>query len=806
MQPHFEVEQLRLFQRMVHKGLIYRKHKPVYWSPSSMTALAEAELEYKEDHVSEAAYVKLPILGDFQSALGLGNDVLPVNGKLFAVIWTTTPWTLPSNRAIAIHDDLEYCIIRHGDDGLLMARSRLDAARAWLRGPVDFVVPSISGAKLRTLEYWNPLRVDKVTLSAPSSKIIHADYVSADSGTGLVHLAPAHGMEDYEACAGLDVDMTAPITDSGRFTEDAYPREPERLTSKYLTPDGAREVLNILGNDVLHSHKQVHKYPYDWRTKKPVIIRATEQWFADVGRIKDKALKALENVKFIPASGKVRLESFINGRSEWCISRQRSWGVPIPALYDTEGNAMVSDESINHIIATIEKRGIDAWFSDAPDDPAWIAPSLSGTYRRGTDTMDVWFDSGSSWSQTRGQADVYLEGSDQHRGWFQSSLLTYIAAQDTDETTPPTAPFKTLITHGFALDAGGKKMSKSIGNIISPTQIMDGSLLPPLSSKKQRKTAGITEDKTVHDALGADALRLWVASSEYTRDVTISTPVIKSIHSALLRYRTIMKMLLGSMHEPARSTPLTTLDCIALIQVKDVMDEVKTAYDNCEFHKAFAAINNWISGPLSAFYLEALKDRLYCGDGGGVVEPLFFAFSRMLAPITPLLVEEAWDHRPAWMKADKQLVPPAHQLWDDPLYPASRFATDETSLRNDLPILLCVRDAVKAALEEARGKKTLGSSLQSAVYVDVASGSHVQSTLGKYADELDSMFVVSSVSLGEVPEMWDAAGKFEAPGGVAGTVYVGRPKAQKCVRCWRYLAPKEDSLCGRCDDVVSHSG
>jgi isoleucyl-tRNA synthetase len=422
--------------------------------------------------------------------------------------------------------------------------------------------------------------------------------------------------------------------------------------------------------------------------------------------------------------------------------------------------------------------------------------------------MDVWFDSGSSWSQSKGQADVYLEGSDQHRGWFQSSLLTYIAAAEcTDETATPTAPFKTLVTHGFTLDAKGKKMSKSLGNIISPTQIMDGSLLPPMSARKQRKDAGIDRNTPVHDALGADALRLWVASSEYTRDVTIGTPVVKAIHSALLRYRTIMKMLLGSMHESARSTDLTTLDHIALIQLKDVMCEVKTAYENYEFYKAFAAINNWVSGPLSAFYLEALKDRLYCGDGGGVVEPIFGGFSRMLAPITPMLVEEAWDSRPGWMKADRyrSLVHPAHQLFDDPLYPPSRFTANEASLRKDLPVLLSVRATVKAALEEARAMKLLGSSLQSAVYIDVAQDQgQVATALKKYADELDAMFVVSSVSVGEKPEKWDVAKEFEVGDRTAGMVYVGPPVAEKCPRCWRYLAPQPEMLCGRCEDVVSH--
>lgn len=648
MDAGYEIRQLRQFQRMVAQGLIYRKHKPVYWSPSSATALAEAELEYKEDHVSVSGYVRFPIVGDWEERLGAKG----IKG-LYAAIWTTTPWTLPANRAIAVHDNLEYMIIRPKgwEDGLIVAGSRFDAATAWFQERPDVILSSVMGSQLNGLQYLNPLRGS----SAAPSPIIHADLVSAESGTGLVHLAPAHGMEDFDACSALGLDVSSPITDDGYFTKDAYPDDPLRLTSAPSVVEGASKVvLRELGRDVLFVHKYTHKYPYDWRTKKPVIIRATEQWFADVAGIKDDALAALDKVDFIPKSGRSRLESFVKGRSEWCISRQRAWGVPIPALYDREGKAVVTDESIEHIIGTIKERGIDAWFSDPPDDPAWVAPSLEGEFRRGTDTMDVWFDSGTSWSQTEGQADVYLEGSDQHRGWFQSSLLTWIAAQRdrrdaTGNAGEPTAPFKTLITHGFTLDGQGKKMSKSLGNVISPGQIMDGTVFPPI---KLRGKAKAEAKGPTYNALGSDALRLWAASSEYTRDVNLGPPVLKTTLSSLLKYRSIMKMLLGSMHESARTAPLTALDHIALLQLSDVMREVGAAYGNHEFYKGMAALNKWLNTDLSAFYLEALKDRLYCGDGAGVLEPIFLGFARMLTPVVPMLVEEAWDNRPEWMAAD----------------------------------------------------------------------------------------------------------------------------------------------------------
>ena len=312
----------------------------------------------------------------------------------------------------------------------------------------------------------------------------------------------------------------------------------------------------------------------------------------------------------------------------------------------------MNDEVVEHIISVIQERGTQACWSDAPDDEAWIPSSLrgKGKYRRGTDTMDVWFDSGSSWTMMPGRADIYLEGSDQHRGWFQSSLLTRIAAgTQADNNFEKGAPFKQLITHGFTLDQAGKKMSKSLGNIIEPQQVMDGTLLPPI---KRKKGNAAPQGQPAYDAMGPDALRLWAASSDYTHDVAIGVPVLSAIHTALIKYRTMVKMLLGSVHESARTTPLTATDHIAILQLQDTMQEVGKAFDNYEFYKGFAALNKWVTNDLSAFYLEALKDRLYCGDGGGVIEPLLTGLLRMLTPVTLLLVEEAWDHRPEWMKAD----------------------------------------------------------------------------------------------------------------------------------------------------------
>ncbi|KAK8074719.1 Isoleucine--tRNA ligase [Apiospora hydei] len=765
MDAAYEIRQLRLFQKMVKKGLIYRRYKPVYWSPSSKSALAEAELEYRDDHVSNAAWVRFPIDESWRThspLAPLAESVSPAT-RLYAVIWTTTPWTLPANQAIAVHDDLD----------------RVESSLAKVPGKVSSV--TIQGRQLKGLKYTNPAQ-GKAGRPQP---IIHADFVSADSGTGLVHLAPGHGFDDYEVCRGLGLPITAPINNEGVFTQEAYPDDPSRLTTAPSVIDGASQaVIDLLGQDILASEKYQHKYPYDWRTKRPVVIRATEQWFADVASIKDEALAALENVRFVPESGKNRLSSFVKGRSEWCISRQRAWGVPIPALYDSNGAAIVSEEIVGHIIGVIQERGINAWYMDELDDPAWIPTDLHGRgYSRGTDTMDVWFDSGSSWSMMPAQADVYLEGSDQHRGWFQSSLLTRIAAGAVEE---------------------GKKMSKSLGNVMEPHQVMDGTLLPPMKLKGKA-----AQGPPQYDALGADALRLWAASSDYTRDVVISVPVLSAIHTALVKYRTIIKMLLGSMHESARSAPLSATDHVAIVQLQDTMQEVEAAFANHEFYKGFNAINRWVNNDFSAFYLEALKDRLYCGDGGGVLEPILNGFLRMLAPMTPSLVEEAWDHRPNWLKQDTAALHPLQQLYNEPLVKPSRLTLDLDTVRSDIPVLMTVHAAIKAGLERARSDKVLGQSLQSSVILAVPDeAATVKTVLDRYAQELDVMFVVSSVNVNAPVDgqaAWKYEHEFEAGNGHMGTATVLPPRDVKCPRCWRYIAPVEDQLCGRCEDVVGET-
>ncbi|RKF76072.1 Isoleucine--tRNA ligase [Golovinomyces cichoracearum] len=781
MDKAYEIEQLKIFQNMTQNGLISRRYKPVYWSPSSQTALAEAELDYKSDHISTAAYVKFLITTIPKNL----RKIIPIDGNLSAVIWTTTPWTLPANRAIAINSELEYSIVRHNSELLLIAKVRVEEVIKLLsKGEhLDIVIDSILGCDLEGAQYKN------LFSASDSCPIIHADFVSADAGSGLVHIAPGHGYDDYEVCTSLGIEAVAPVNDLGCFTAESFPADPSALEGISVLQGGDAQVLKILGDRILASHKFKHKYPYDWRTKLPVIIRATEQWFADVGTIKNKAIDCLKKVKFIPKTGRARLESFVKDRNEWCISRQRAWGVPIPALYADDGTAILTNESVEHIISVIIEKGIDAWWTDAPDDPAWIAPGLKGKFRRGKDTMDVWFDSGTSWSQIKGQADIYLEGTDQHRGWFQSSLLTHSGGSGRDWP-----PFKALITHGFTLDQTGKKMSKSIGNVIAPSQIMDGSLLPPVKTKKGRTQTS--------QALGVDALRLWAASSDFTRDVMVGEAVLQSNHSTLLKLRMIIKMLLGSMHLPEKDFEITTIDHIALIHLEKVMNEVDVAYDNYEYYHAVKAIGKWVSTDLSSFYLEAMKDRLYCGNGQSVLDDIFHGLLKMLTPITPLLVEEAWCHRPHWMvvRGDPH---PLYRTPSNPIISENRRLVRDPSIAEDLPWIMNASGAIKIAQEQARSQKLIGSSLESSIILELPSSAIA--TFNRYINELDSIFVVSSVKLGTSPKSdWKFSSNFDAPGG-QGTAWVTAPKSKKCPRCWRYVSQNDSELCVRCEEVIANT-
>ena len=831
MDREFEIDQLHVFKEMVKKGLIYRRFKPVYWSPSSRTALAEAELEYRDNHVSTAAFFKYP-LHDCSEAL---KERLKMDVRyLSAVVWTTNPWTIPANRAIAFHRDIEYRIVRSTAHGyILLAASRVEELQKHCKEDFEVYI-SIQGRELIGTTYRSPV----FDSQASPRPLLHGNFVTEGSGSGLVHVAPGHGIEDYELCLKHEILAFAPVDDKGCFINGM-----EHLSGQEVLTTGNEGVLQLLSdlNYIVARHDHKHRYPYDWRSKQPVIVRATAQWFANVGDIQECTLEALESVKFIPTGSKARLRAFVKNRNEWCISRQRAWGVPIPALYSIEnGEALLTETSVSHITGVIKERGIDAWWTDDELDPAWTPPSLRGhqdatIYRRGKDTMDVWFDSGTSWTQMQRAsknnthiADCYIEGSDQHRGWFQSSLLTHVAYQkDTaqiesqgrlrPERRLPSAPYKNLITHGFVLDQDGRKMSKSVGNVVSPTEIMEGTLVPPTKKKINGRTA------EVRDGMGPDALRLWVASCDYTSDVRVSQTMLQAINGSLSKYRVTFKLLLGILNDfdPSMSSGFGEqagkIHQIALLQLQKTVSTVENHYRSMEFNKAMAEINVYINTNLSSFYFESIKDAAYCGtieERAQVQATLYHIFTKlqqMLLPVTPLLIEEVWDYTPKLIK-DYNPTPPAMRLRED-LTLSIGQAMGRRPSQSDIPLLMQALVAVRNGQEAARNDKNMGDSLQSYVLLEVDLEENPALDLMRfYHEDLESLFVVSRVSIlerGKASDVDRARWSYRTDCMIQGKtvrVHVHEPEQAKCNRCWRYKAPLDvptvEALCKRCVEVV----
>ncbi|MBD2361454.1 isoleucine--tRNA ligase [Anabaena minutissima FACHB-250] len=793
LKPEYEAAQIGVFGQMYLKGYIYRGLKPVHWSPSSKTALAEAELEYPEGHTSRSIYAAFPVTGLAEAVKPFLGEYLP---DLGVAIWTTTPWTIPGNLGVAVNGDLNYSLVevsrrdaeaQRGFKYLIVAADLVERLAATISAELT-VKATFKGKELEHTTYRHPL------FDRESPVVVGGDYITTESGTGLVHTAPGHGQEDYIVGLRYGLPILAPVDDNGNFTEEAG-----QFAGLNVLGDGNQAVIDALAaaGSLLKEEAYAHKYPYDWRTKKPTIFRATEQWFASVAGFRDEALKAIAAVKWIPAQGENRITPMIAERSDWCISRQRSWGVPIPVFYDEEtGEPLLNEETINHVQAIIAEKGSDAWWELSVEELLPESYRNNGrSYRRGTDTMDVWFDSGSSWAavvkqrpELRYPADMYLEGSDQHRGWFQSSLLTSVAVNDI-------APYKTVLTHGFVLDEQGRKMSKSVGNVVDPQVMM-------LGGKNQKQ----------EPPYGADVLRLWVSSVDYTADVRLGGNIIKQLNDVRGKIRNTARFLLGSLHDfdPEKDAvpfeELPQLDKYMLHRIGEVFQEVTDAFESFQFFRFFQTVQNFCVVDLSNFYLDVAKDRLYISATDAfrrrscqtVIHIALENLARAIAPVLCHTAEDIWQFLPyktpyksvfqaGWVQVDEK--------WHNP--ELGEFWEALRQLRTD----------VNKVLEQARVEKMIGSSLEAKALIHIPHkqlGDAIKAfnpVKGNGIDELRYLLLTSQVEVLDSREGLQGL-KYTAQSEDWG-IGIVNAEGEKCDRCWNYSTHVGESaehplLCERC--------
>ncbi|KIY61706.1 isoleucyl-tRNA synthetase [Cylindrobasidium torrendii FP15055 ss-10] len=801
----YEIRQLNIFKTMVENGMIYRNYRPVHYSPSSRSALAEAELVYKDDHVSHSVYVtfdldveSLPALREFGHSMKL-------------LVWTTTPWTLTANMGVAVHNDLIYTIVKPetSPSSLIVAKELLSSLEEMLE-PYT-ILGDIQGSELVGASY-KPM----FTQSGASFKVIHAPHVTSESGTGLVHCAPAHGAEDYNAFRDLEPNsMICHVNSKGEFSQDVATVVGEEagktLVGQPVLEGGSRAVVELVkAKGALMKIKRIkHKYPYDWRTDKPIIVT---QWFANLDHIKDDAWNKLKQVQFFPEISRNRLESFIRGRTEWCISRQRVWGVPIPALHHKSTDRSILDaQSLSHIIGVLQDKGVDHWWTGPVED--FLPPSLAGEkedWVKGTDTMDVWFDSGSSWSllapREPSRADVCVEGSDQHRGWFQSQLLTSAGVGE------KSAPYGCLITHGMVLDEKGKKMSKSLGNVMSPITVVTGG-----------------KDLKKEPAYGADVLRLWVASVEYWRDASIGPKILAQAGESLRKVRNSARFMLGSVGELPGPTPETAkremedlerrfedmdmADKNILLHASRLERRAFEDYQAFNFPKVVKDLVHFANIELSSLYLDINKDSLYANPADdprrqatvAVMKQLLKTTMRVAAPILPHLAQEIYQTMYPNASGSVFLDLP----WR-PLDAAFEQRLEEAT--SQMAPLLRLRSDVLGLLEKARGDKRLKSSLEAEVDVLLLSENIPQQlleVLNTNQDLLTKLFIVSDVVVGDEGMLgtqspsWVYSGSSDIEGSEEALGLRVRPSTrEKCPRCWTYQKEDKHDVCGRCEEVL----
>ena len=776
IKPEFEAEQVRVFGEMYKKGYIEKGLKPVYWCASCETALAEAEVEYA-DVTSTSIYVRFKF--DEESTAKLKKlSCLAASSlsNVYAIIWTTTPWTIPSNMAISMHPKFEYTFFEHEGDIYVVAQGLLASFLAdveWDEKDIK-VLGSCVGQDLELLKTQHPL-VDR------KSPIILGEHVTLDAGTGSVHTAPGHGLEDYEVGCKYGIEVFSPLDSRGVWTDAVKDKDLEELPY-YKGNSVVIEKLQACGA-LLKAQDINHSYPHCWRCKHPVIYRATPQWFVKVDKFRDKALEAIKGVKWIPAGGEARISNMVAGRTDWCISRQRAWGVPIPVFYCEEcGEVVVTDETVENVAKIFEKESSDAWVKYSANEllpEGFKCPKCGKThcFKKENDIMDVWFDSGVTWravvekrSEVLGHTPVemYLEGSDQHRGWFQSSLLTSVAVQGK-------APYKSVLTHGFVFGEDGRKMSKSLGNYIRPDEII----------------------KTY----GADILRLWAASVDYRNDTKIGNNIVKQLAEIFKKTRNTSRFLLGNLFDfdpkvdYVQYDDLKAIDKFALHKLNQLIVSVTEAFDNYEFYKYFQQLQNFAAVDLSSFYLDIVKDRLYTAGKKSlsrracqtVLYETLQTLVRMLVPVMPHQAEDIWASVPECQKDGLESI-----LLSDWVKAKSQWNNEQ--LEKDFTQILKAREVVTRAIEPLRAEKQVGSSLEVAVFVK----SDNAEILKANEDELCNIFITSQAHVtDEKPE--NVLNEHSEEGY---TVWVTKAEGEKCARCWKYRKLNADGICDECAEAI----
>jgi len=768
MNYDYEAATVAELGRLYLKGSVYRGKKPVYWCASCKTALAEAEVEYAE-HKTPSIFVKFPVVSDISSVAP------PLKGeKTSVVIWTTTPWTLISNLAVALREDFTYSAVKVGGEVLILAGEMLEKCLNAFGYKEFSTVAEIPGADLEGIKCHHPW-IDR------ESPIILAPFVTLEAGTGCVHIAPGHGQEDYEIGMKYGLENYAPVDDEGKFTKEA-----DEFAGRFVfeTNEGISRKLKEAGL-LLALEEMTHSYPHCWRCKNPIIFRSTEQYFISMEKnnLRRKALEAIDKVKWLPSWGRDRIHGMVENRPDWCISRQRSWGVPITVFYCKNCNRdVMTEEIISHVVKLIELHGADVWFEKEPQDlmpPGAVCPDCGGNdFTKEKNILDVWFDSGVSHAavlekrpQLQSPADLYLEGSDQHRGWFHSSLLESIG-------TRGRAPYKSVLTHGFVVDGEGKKMSKSLGNVIDSQEIID--------------------------QYGAEIMRLWVASEDYTEDIRISEEILKRLVEAYRRIRNTCRFMLGNLYDFDLAKDMVAyrdmqeIDRFALNRLEEIVPKVKNAYDRFQFHVVYYVIYNFCTVDLSALYLDVLKDRLYTAKAASqerrsaqsAVYIILHAITRLLAPILSFTAEEVWSAMPYGTNKE----PSVHLAQ----FPEKNAAHTDDALMERWKTMLSLKVEIAKAIETARQNKIIGHSLDASVRISPPD--NLRDLLVSYREEMRALLIVSEVVVTESDDAKNAHESGEFPGL---KVVVAKAPGQKCNRCWMYsLSVGCDSshptICNKC--------